>query len=209
MPQCTVEQHDDHSSGPFALRDVEILLGYQIERDLQCPFAVRNRHARTVFKAITNSINRIERSSFIEGDYKASGIKKTDKADFVPKPVLATSSGNIPKTPVTSTRSSPGLEIRIPHSNLELTAPSPSPVLEDVDDPQDQEKSPIHLKGTRGIPKELVSTLKVAQEEPKPRPRPQYHGWYHMPLPGDEDGDFSTVLEHDNEESDQFVSTRS
>ena len=191
MPQCTVEQHDDHSGGPFALRDVEILLGYEIERDLQCPFAVRNRHARTISKAITNSTNRIERSPFTEGDYKASNIEKIDKADFVPKPVLATSSGNISKTPVTSTRSNPELEIRIPHSNLYLTAPSPSPVLEYVDDPQDREESPIHLEGTRDILKELVSTLKVAQEEPKPRPRPQYHGWYHMPLPGDEDGDFS------------------
>ena len=39
------------------------------------------------------------------------------------------------------------------------------------------------------MPRELVSTLKVAQEEPNPRPRPQYHGFYRMPLLEDEDED--------------------
>ena len=102
-----------------------------------------------------------------------------------------------------TTRSSPELEFSIPHSNLELTAPSPG--LEDVDKPQDQEERSIHLKGTRDMPSELVSTLKVAQEKPKPRPRPKYHGFYRMPLPWDEDRDVSTVLEYDSEESDQFV----
>ena len=177
MRQCTIEQHDDHSCGPFALRDVEILLGYHIERDLQCPFAIRNRHARTISKAITN---RIERSPFPKRDQNASDIEEIDKAidtaidkaDFVPNRVVATSSAHIPKTTVTSTRLSPELEVSIPHPDLELTAPSPSPVLEDVDEPQDQ------AKGTRAMPSELISKLRVAQEKPKPRPRPQYDGFY-------------------------------
>ena len=144
-----------------------------------------------------------------ERDQRAD-IKGIDKADFVPKPMIATSSANfvpktmvtrssahMPKTPTTSTGSSPELEVSIPHINPELT--KPSPVLGDVDHTQDQEERPIC------IPKELLSTLKFVEEDLKPRPKPQYDGCYRMPLPGDGDEDFSTVLEFDKEESDLFV----
>ena len=200
-----IKQYDDHSCGPFVLREVEILLGYQIERDLQCPFAIRSRHARTISKAITNSIDRIGHSSILERDHNASDIEEVDKAEFVLESAVATSTAHIPKTPVLTTRSSPELEFGIPHPNTELTAPSPG--LEDVEEAQDHEERPTHLKGTRDLPIELVSTLKVAQEKPKPRLRPQYHGFYHVPLLGDEEGDISTILEYDSEESDQFVDT--
>ena len=166
---------------------MEILLGYHIERDLQCPFAMRSRHARTISKAITNSIDRIERLPSPGKDYNASDIDETDKTDFVLEPAVATSSAHISKVPATTMRSSPELEYSIPHPILELTAPLSG--LEGVDKHQDQEERPIHLKGTRGMPSDLVSTLKVAQEKPKPRPRPQYYGFYRMPLPEDEDED--------------------
>ena len=205
MPQYTIKQCDDHSCGPFTLREVEILLGYHIDRDLQCPLAIRSRHARTISKAITNRIDRIGRSPFSERDHNASDLEEIDNTKFVLESAVATSSAHIPETPVMTTRSSPELEFSIPHPNLELTAPLPG--LEDVDEPQDQEERLIHLKGTRGMPSELVSTLKVAQEKPKPRPRPQYHGFYCMPLPGNEDGDVSTVPEYESEESDQFIGT--
>ena len=164
MPQCTIEQYDDHSCGPFALREVEILLGYQVERDLECPFAIRHRHARTISKAVTNSIDRIGRSPLPERHQMSSDIEEIDKADFVPKPMVATSSAHVSKTPALSMRPSPELEVSIPYTNLELT--TPSPVLGDVDYTQDQEESPTHIQ------KELISTLKVAQEKPKPRLRP-------------------------------------
>ena len=145
---------------------MEILLGYHIERDLQCPFAMRSQHARIISEVITDVIDEIERSPFPEGDQQAD-IEEIDKADLGPKPMVATSSGRMPKTPVTSTHSGPELEVSLPHTNPELT--TPSPILGDVDCTQDQDESPPRMA------RELVSTLKVAQEKPKPRPKPKYH----------------------------------
>lgn len=134
--------------------------------------------------------NRIDRSCSLplpDRNHSTSGLDQIHKAEFVLEPAVPTSRAHIPNTPVMITRSSPELEFSIPHPILELIAPLSG--LEDGIERQDQEERQTHLRGTRDLASELVSTLKVAHEWPKPRPRPEYHGFYHMPLPGDEDGD--------------------
>lgn len=53
--------------------------------------------------------------------------------------------------------------------------------------------------------RELVCDLKVAQEPLKPRPKPRYQECYRVSLPGVEDEDIDTILQHDDEESDVFI----
>ena len=55
--QCTIRQTDYYSCGPFALREAENLMGFDVENDQECPLAIRCRHAQTIFKAICKHIN--------------------------------------------------------------------------------------------------------------------------------------------------------
>ena len=164
-----------------------------MDQDEQCPFAIRRRHAESISKAMSRYINDTEGLPLSEKNNTGSDVIEIEESEFLRKDTKASA---------TITRSSPELEFSITPRRLEQTIPPSGN--EDHDDSQEQGDPWRYVKTKAGMQHELGSTLKVAQDPLKPRPKPQYHDCYRMSLPGVEDGDISTTSRYEAEESDLF-----